>query len=278
MRGFLILDRRAHGTPTPLLEDVMRTLSGRGIEVDWAVIEETALAAGEAPEGYDFHLLKSYTDLGLSLAEMLHRRGERLLNPYPACAVLRDKVATAERLRAAGLPIPRTWSTGDPGLLADRLRDGALIFKPARGVHGAGIRVVRDRRELDAFREEVSARSSFREPLLAQELVPGSGEDMKLYVSGPDVFAVSKAFSETSFKENGRPCAVTDKLRELAARCGRAFGLTLYGLDLIEGPDGPVIVDVNYFPGYRGVPEAAERVAGQIERFARSLRAVRTCA
>ena len=213
MRGFLILDRRAHGTPTPLLEDVMRTLSGRGIEVDWAVIEETALAAGEAPEGYDFHLLKSYTDLGLSLAEMLHRRGERLLNPYPACAV--------------GLPIPRTWSTGDPGLLADRLRDGALIFKPARGVHGAGIRVVRDRRELDAFREEVSARSSLREPLLVQELVPGNGEDLKLYVSGPDVFAVRKAFSETSFQEDGRPCAATDELRDLAARCGRAFGLTL---------------------------------------------------
>ena len=65
-------------------------------------------------------------------------------------------------------------------------------------------------------------------------------------------------------------CDVAPELVELARRCGRAFGLTLYGLDLIEGPDGPVIVDVNYFPGYRGVPGAAERVAEQVERFARS--------
>jgi ribosomal protein S6--L-glutamate ligase len=278
VRFFLILDRRAHGTPTPLLRDVIARLGERGIEVDWAVVEEAALAAGEGPEGYDLYLLKSYTDLGLSLAGVLHHRGERLLNPYPACAALRDKVATAWQLRAAGLPIPRTWSTGDPGLLADRLGDGPLIFKPARGVHGAGIRLIRDRLELDDFRQEVEARSGFREPLLAQEFVRGGGEDLKLYVSGPEVFAVRKAFSETSFQEHGRPCAVTPQLRELAARCGRAFGLTLYGLDLIEGPDGPVIVDVNYFPGYRGVPDAAPRVAEQIERFARSAESPRPCA
>jgi ribosomal protein S6--L-glutamate ligase len=268
VRGFLILDRRDHGTPTPLLLEVIALLEGRGIQVDWVVAEEAAIAAGHPRAEHDFYLLKSYTDLGLSMAAVLHDQGARILNPYPACAALRDKVETTWRLRAAGLPTPRTWSTGDPGLLADRLRGGPLIFKPARGVHGAGIRIVRDERELTQFREEVAERSSFREPLLAQELVEGGGEDLKLYVSGTEVFGVRKAFSETSFHEDGRPCEVAPDLAELARGCGRAFGLTLYGLDLIEGPDGPVIVDVNYFPGYRGVPGAAERMAEQIERFA----------
>jgi ribosomal protein S6--L-glutamate ligase len=270
VRGFLILDRREHGTPTPLLRDVIARLRERDIEVDWAVPEETVTPAGQPGPDYDFYLLKSYTDLGLSLAGVLHEQGARMLNPYPACLALRDKVATASRLRAAGLPIPRTWSTGDPGLLAGRLRDGPLIFKPARGVHGAGVRVVRDERELASFREELAARSRLRDPLVAQELVPGDGEDLKLYVSGEDVFAVRKAFSETSFHESGRACRVSPEVRELARRCGRAFGLTLYGLDLIEGPDGPVIVDLNYFPGFRGVPAAAALVAEQIERFARA--------
>ena len=270
MKGFLILDRRDHGTPTPLLGEVMRLLEDRDIRVDWAVVEEAAIPAGERWSDYDFYLLKSYTDLGLSLAAVLHEQGARILNPYPACAVLRDKVATAWRLRAAGLPTPPAWSTGDPGLLADRLQGGPLIFKPARGVHGAGIRIVRDERELGRFREELAERSRLREPLLAQEFVEGAGEDLKLYVCGAEVFGVRKAFSETSFHEDGRPCDVAPELVELARRCGRAFGLTLYGLDLIEGPDGPVIVDVNYFPGYRGVPGAAERVAEHVERFARS--------
>lgn len=269
MRGFLILDRRDHGTPTPLLLEVMALLEERGVQVDWVVAEEAAIAAGEPRAEHDFYLLKSYTDLGLSMAAVLHHQGARILNPYPACAALRDKVETTWRLRAAGLPTPQTWSTGDPGLLADRLRDGPLIFKPARGVHGAGIRIVRDDRELTRFREEVAERSRFREPLLAQELVQGGGEDLKLYVSGAEVFGVRKAFSETSFHEDGRPCGVAPELAGLARRCGQAFGLTLYGLDLIEGPEGPVIVDVNYFPGYRGVPGAAERMAEQIELFAR---------
>jgi ribosomal protein S6--L-glutamate ligase len=270
VKGFLILDRREHGTPTPLLREVIALLEERAIGIDWAVVEEAAIPAGQPRADYDFYLLKSYTDLGLSLAAVLHEQGARILNPYPACAALRDKVATAWHLQAAGLPTPRTWSTGDPGLLADRLREGPLIFKPARGVHGAGIRVVRDERELGHFREELAARSRLREPLLAQELVEGGGEDLKLYVSGPEVFGIRKAFSETSFQEDGRPCDVAPELAELARRCGRAFGLTLYGLDLIEGPEGPVIVDLNYFPGYRGVPGAAERVAEQIECFARS--------
>ena len=270
MRGFLILDRRDHGTPTPLLQEVMALLAERGIPIDWAVVEEAAIPAGQPLGEHDFYLLKSYTELGLSLAAVLHEQGARILNPYPACAALRDKVATAWRLLAAGLPTPRTWSTGDPAHLADRLHDGPLVFKPARGVHGAGIRIVRDQHELAQFRDEVAARSSQREPLVAQELVEGGGEDLKLYVCGPDVFGVRKAFSETSFREEGRPCEVPPELVALARRCGRAFGLVLYGLDLIEGPDGPVIVDVNYFPGYRGVPGAAPRVADEIERFARS--------
>jgi ribosomal protein S6--L-glutamate ligase len=270
MKGLLILDRRGHGTPTRLLREVIETLLQRGIRVDWEVPEERAIAAGEAGPAYDFCLLKSYTDLGLSMGSILHDQGVPTLNPYPACAALRNKVVTAWRLRAARLPIPRTWSTGDPAALAARLRHGPLIFKPARGVHGAGVRIVRDRAELAAYREEVAARSHFREPLLAQELVNGSGEDLKLYVSGSEVFAVRKPFSESSHREPGRPCRVSPAARELATRCGRAFGLVLYGLDLIEGPRGPVIVDVNYFPGYRGVPGASARVADQIERFARS--------
>ena len=56
----------------------------------------------------------------------------------------------------------------------------------------------------------------------------------------------------------GVPCEVTPSVRDIALRCGRAFGLGLYGLDIIEGPDGPVVVDLNYSPGFRGVPDAAQ--------------------
>jgi len=129
------------------------------------------------------------------------------------------------------------------------------------GWRGEGIHIVRNRRELAAIPQPQT-------PLLIQEYLQGTGEDLRMYIAGNQVFAVRKRFSSASFAEPGQPCAVSSELRDIALRCGRAFGLGLYGMDLIETPDGPKVVDVNYFPGYKGVPDAAVAVADYIERFA----------
>jgi ribosomal protein S6--L-glutamate ligase len=61
---------------------------------------------------------------------------------------------------------------------------------------------------------------------------------------------------------------VSAEVRELALRCAEAFGLGLFGLDVIESPDGPVVVDVNYFPGYKGVAGAGALIAGYVRDYA----------
>ena len=104
--------------------------------------------------------------------------------------------------------------------------------------------------------------------MLIQEFLEGTGEDLRLYVAGEQVFAIRKPFSATSYSVPGRSCPVTSEERDLALRCGRAFGLGLFGLDLIETPRGPSVVDVNCFPGYKGAPNAAEAVADYIENYA----------
>jgi ribosomal protein S6--L-glutamate ligase len=172
-----------------------------------------------------------------------------------------DKIVACNLLRLAGVPAPRTWVTGDVRLMRPHLSRGPLIIKPHRGHRGVGISVVRDDAELDAVPPSAG-------PVVAQELVRGSGEDLKVYVVGGSVFAVRKPFGPDSFARPGRPCEVTDRVRELALRCGEAFGLGLFGLDVIESPDGPVVVDVNYFPGYKGVPDAAALIADYIGDYA----------
>ena len=47
-------------------------------------------------------------------------------------------------------------------------------------------------------------------------------------------------------------------MREIALGCGRAFDVGLYGVDLITSDGKPYIVDINTFPGFKGVPKAAE--------------------
>jgi ribosomal protein S6--L-glutamate ligase len=82
------------------------------------------------------------------------------------------------------------------------------------------------------------------------------------------VFAVRKPFSASSFTIAGRPCPVSPEVGDIARRCGEALGLGLYGLDIVESPRGPVVVDLNYFPGYKGVPDVAPLIADYIDGYA----------
>jgi ribosomal protein S6--L-glutamate ligase len=52
-------------------------------------------------------------------------------------------------------------------------------------------------------------------------------------------------------------------------RCGQAFGLTLYGVDIIESQGSPFIIDVNAFPSYRGIANAGRLIAEHIAEVAR---------
>lgn len=263
MRLYLIAEsRRDSPVPGPVMRQTFEILAQRGFQVEIGIPEEKLLRPDRLTMAHDLYLLKSDTELALSLAGVLHAQGARVLNPYPSCLVVKDKIVATQLLHAAGIPAPRSWITGDFTLLQSMIKKRTLIFKPYRGYHGAGIHFVRNQNELAAM-------ALPENPLLIQEYIQGRGEDLKVYVIGEEVFATRKPFSPNSFLRPGQACPVTDEVRAIARRCGQIFGLGLYGLDVIESPNGPVVVDVNYFPGYKGVPNGPLHLANYIEGFAR---------
>lgn len=261
MRLFFMLVRRVPPVPSPVLVEVFELLARRGFRIESGIAEELVVRPEHLAMEHDLYLLKSHTELSLSLAAVLATQGAPMLNPYRCCAATQDKIVAARRLRAARVPAPRSWVTGDLSLLRGLLDETPLIVKPHRGHRGAGITVVRTESELASL-------SPTDTPMLVQEYVEGSREDLKVYAVGEQVFAVRKPFSASSFTVAGRPVPVTKDLREIAISCGRILGLGLYGLDLVESPEGPLVVDVNYFPGYKGVPDVAPVIADYIEDFA----------
>ena len=262
MRLYFLLVRRVPPVPSPVLVEVYERLARRGFTVEEGIAEELVDRVDIREPEHDLYLLKSLTELSLSIAGALHARGARLLNPYESCATTQNKIVAVRRLRAVGVPVPRSWVTGDLELLRPLAERTPLIVKPYLGHRGLGIHVVRSPADLARIPQPDAA-------VIVQEYVEGSGEDLKLYVVGEDVFAVRKTFSPESFTVPGRPSTVTAEARDLALGVGRALGLGLYGVDVVEGADGPVAVDVNYFPGYKGVPGAGALIASYIERYAR---------
>jgi ribosomal protein S6--L-glutamate ligase len=268
MRLCVLAVRRVPPVPSPVLLDAYARLRGAGVEVETVVMEEVVLRADALRARHDLYVLKSHTQLSLSVAGVLAEQGVRMLNPYASCVTTQNKIVASQRLRRAGVPIPPGWVTGELQRLKAVVSQRPLIVKPYQGHRGAGVSLAREPSALDAIPDpEV--------PMLAQEWVAGPGEDLKVYVVGEAVCAVRKPFSADSFARAGVPCAVDPEVRDIALRCGRAFGLGLYGLDLIEGPDGPVVVDLNYFPGYKGVPGAGALIAEYVLGYARDEVALR---
>lgn len=262
MNFFFLLARRKPDVPSQIILDVSAILRKRGHQVVSAIPEEEMTSLHDLPRDHDLYLLKSYTELSLSLAGALSARGASLINPYQGCAAARNKIVCYQMLREFRVPVPKSWITCDTGLLQQLVRQHPLIVKPYMGWRGEGIRIVRNEREVDSLPPLAS-------PALIQEYIENDGADLRLYVAGREVFGIRKHFSRTSFAIDGDPVAVTPEMRDIALRCGRAFGLTLYGIDIIEGTDGPYVVDVNYFPGYKGVRGAAGVVADCVESHAR---------
>jgi len=202
---------------------------------------------------HDLFVLKSRSDLAMSVAADLHGAGARLLNPYPVSALLRDRVVTFRVLRAAGVPVPETFAASHVSQLLPALDRGPLIIKPYRRYKKHGTEVVTNAAELAAL--------GSIEPVFAQRYHPPDGPDRTVYSIGSELFGVLHAGPDASF-------ALSPELVDIARRCGTALGIDLFGVNVVMSGGRAYVVDMSSFPGFRGVPEAARRVAKYVHAAA----------
>ncbi|HEV3479716.1 MAG TPA: hypothetical protein VG144_09735 [Gaiellaceae bacterium] len=241
-----------------VIPEVARLLSLRGAEVSFLDPAATVTDLTKLRPDFDLYVLKARTSTTLSIAGALHEAGAAILNPYPVSAACRDKVVASQLLRIADVPLPETYVAAAPEQLAPLLDEGPLVVKPHRGSQGRGVRVVRERRDLDGVDGDGG-------PLFAQRYHEPIGRDRKIYRIGERIFGVERVWPPRTYEEKlGRPFPVPPEIRRLALRLGAALGITLYGFDLVVTRDGPLVVDFSPFPGFKGVPYAAALLADYI--------------
>ena len=262
MKLHFMIVRRVPPVPSPVLLEAYDILRGRGYDLTEEIAEEVIQRPDQITVEHDLYLLKSHTELSLALAGILYTEGANILNPYQSCSLIQSKIITSRLLRKAGVLTPDSWVTGNFDLARSLLELHPLIVKPHMGHRGAGIYLCKTP-------EDLSRIPPPQTPMIIQEAINGPGEDLKIYVVGDHVFGVQKPFSETSFSVPGRPVPITKEVIELSQKVGQVCGLGLYGLDIIESERGPYVVDVNYFPGYKGVPNAGPLIADYIDDFAK---------
>lgn len=194
----------------------------------------------------------------LALLRAAERPGVTVLTTWESVAAVRNKARAAQTLAAEGVPTPRTLLAATPAALKAMPRQRfPLLLKPHLGDNARGIMLVRTPDELDDLVWTDGM-------VLAQEYVDAGAIDLKLYVAGERVWAVRRPSPLGPVSTDGavscEPVEPSRELVDLVRACARAFGLTLLGVDVLETPTGPLVVDVNDFPNYTGVRDAPESI------------------
>ena len=251
--GFLL----PHYSPksASIMPAVVEALAESGAIVEVIHPVEGILDLSKVRVEHDLYVLRHTSGLSLSLAGALHELGAVIVNPYPVSAALKDKIVASRTLEAAGVPTPAAYVASQPQQLLALLDLGPLVVKPYQGAGGHHVRIIRTPAEL----AEVNCG---REPVFAQRYHANDGRDRKIYAIGGRLFGVKKVFPRRTEEEKyGEPFTLSPELREIAVRCGRAFGIDLFGVDIIESEGVPYVVDMCSIPGFKGVPDAPRLLA-----------------
>jgi glutathione synthase/RimK-type ligase-like ATP-grasp enzyme len=204
----------------------------------------------------------------LALLDWAERGGVLTINRRAAIAAVHNKVHMSIALASGGLPIPRTFF-GSIRYLAKEIPHNLypIILKPIFGDNSRGLLV--------ANRAEEMARTDWPEPVaLAQRYYQTNGFDLKLYGIGDQICAVRKRspFNQVQAEITEGEIPITPQLRDLGQRCGKLFGLDLFGVDCIETEEGVLIIEINDYPNYTNVPNANAQLADYVLRRAGEVR------
>jgi RimK family alpha-L-glutamate ligase len=197
---------------------------------------------------------------GLKAFEQLGDAGVRVLNPPAALLRAHDKLLTARALYGAGLPHPRSVLVERPGQVPEI--DYPAVLKPRFGSWGRDVLLCEGPIDLELALKRLSFRPWFRSSgVLAQELIPPLGHDLRLIVAGGKVVggarrdaAPGEWRTNVALGASITPIVPPPVAADLAREAAAASGLDLVGVDLLPtGPGAFCVIELNGAVDFRPV-------------------------
>jgi ribosomal protein S6--L-glutamate ligase len=176
----------------------------------------------------------------------------------------RDKLRSLQILSRHHVGIPRTSFVRDKAdvLPAIKRVGGApVVIKLIEGTQGIGVLLAESVKAAESIIELLQSQ---KQNVLIQKFVAESkGKDIRAFVVGDQVVAAMRRVAQgQEFRSNvhrggiAEPVELSDEYRETAVRATQILGLRVAGVDMLEGKDGPQIMEVNSSPGLEGIETA----------------------
>ncbi|MDA8792956.1 RimK family alpha-L-glutamate ligase [Bacteriovoracaceae bacterium] len=203
----------------------------------------------------------SITYFGTAVVRQFQQMG--VYSPNNADGILnsRDKLKSFQILSKHKIGIPATVYVKDkkdvlPAL--ERVGGVPVVIKLLEGTQGIGVLLAHT---VESATSIIELLQSQKQNILIQKFVSESkGKDIRAIVVGDQVVAAMRRVAQgQEFRSNvhrgGRTEMVelSDEYKEVALRAARLLGLGIAGVDMLEGKDGPQIMEVNSSPGLEGI-------------------------
>ena len=187
----------------------------------------------------------------------LQRLGLLIINPPEAIEHCVDKYDILAILEENGVPVPCTSVTENVGeaLKAFDELGRDVIIKPIFGSRGIGATRVTDAEVASTI---FNAITFYHGVMYLQEFVHHGFSDIRAFVVGDRVIATMRRVADswkTNYSQGAHPEPITlDKaLEDIAVKSARLIECKIAGVDILESPRGPLVIEVNSQPGWRGL-------------------------
>lgn len=215
----------------------------------------------------------SITYFGTAIVRQFQQMNVFCANSADGIINSRDKLRSLQKLSRQNVGIPKTTFVRDkkdilPAI--DRVGGAPVVIKLIEGTQGIGVLLAHT---LEVATSIIELLQSQKQNILIQKFVAESkGKDIRAIVVGDHVIAAMRRVAQgQEFRSNVHRGGTTemveldDEYKETAIRAAQVMGLGIAGVDMLEGHDGPQIMEVNSSPGLEGIETCTQiDVAGAI--------------
>ena len=215
----------------------------------------------------------SITHFGMAVVRQFEQMDVFCANSSIGIASSRDKLRSLQVLSRHHIGMPATTFVRDkkdvlPAI--ERVGGAPVIIKLLEGTQGMGVLLAESVKSAEGIIELLQSQ---KQNVLIQKFVAESkGRDVRAFVVGDRVVAAMRRVAQgQEFRSNvhrgGLTEAVTldEEYAKTAVRAAQILGLRIAGVDLLEGKDGPQVVEVNSSPGLEGIEKCTQLdIAGAI--------------
>ena len=218
----------------------------------------------------------SITYYGTSVVRQFEEMDVFCVNTANGITNSRDKLRSLQILSRHRIGIPKTTFVHDkkdvlPAI--ERVGGAPVVIKLIEGTQGIGVLLAES---LKAAESIIELLQSQKQDVLIQKFVAESrGKDIRAFVVGDRVVAAMRRVAQgQEFRSNvhrggiAEPVDLSEEYEDTAVKSAQILGLRIAGVDMLEGADGPQVMEVNSSPGLEGIERCTNLdIAGAVVEY-----------